>query len=473
MWHNFCLNWMKFRIISSKCRSIKTNNMSIRLRFLTPLILLLFITGCSTFFVKSSPEFIRVKGTQFILGDKPYYFLGTNLWYGCYLGSPGETGDRERLKKELDLLQSLGIKNLRILAASEKSEIKNSLKPSIQIEPGVYNEDLLEGLDYLLNEMCERDMHAVVFLNNYWEWSGGMSQYNAWATGEKVADPENPDVRWGEFMRRSATFYSNEKANEYFKEFIKSIITRKNKFNDLYYFENPTIMAWQLANEPRPWGNKEDVEYYYAWVDSTAKYIHSLDPNHLVTTGNEGLMGSLGSEEYYLKAHESKYIDYETFHLWAKNWGWFDAKNIDSTYPSTKQKAIEYLVKHFELARKIGKPLTLEEFGMARDSENYYPGSPTTARDNYFQTIYELMYDSASVCAPIAGSNFWTWGGYCRAAHEDFIWREGDTFMGDPPQEPQGLNSIFDTDTSTINILKKYAELFNNLGKGTIVGETN
>ena len=131
------------------------------------ILLTLVFTGCSTFFVKESPEYIRVNEMQFVIGDEPYYFLGTNLWYGCYLGSNGETGDRERLIKELDLLKSLGITNLRILAASEKSEIKNSLKPAIQNEPGVYDENLLEGLDFLLSEMKKRNMYAVVFLNNY------------------------------------------------------------------------------------------------------------------------------------------------------------------------------------------------------------------------------------------------------------------------------------------------------------------
>ena len=36
--------------------------------------------------------------------------------------------------------------------------------------------------------------------------------------------------------------------------------------------------------------------------------------------------------------------------------------------------------------------------------------------------------------------------------------KPGDPFTGDPPQEPQGLNSVFDTDTSTINILENIAE---------------
>jgi len=247
------------------------------------------------------------------------------------------------------------------------------------------------------------------------------------------------------------------------------ILTRKNKFNGNYYYEDPAIMAWQLANEPRPWGIPEQVENYYRWVDSTAAFIHSIDPNHLVTTGNEGTMGSLGSEEYYLTAHKSRFIDYMTFHLWAKNWGWFDAKKITETYPSTESKAVDYLKLHFKFARLLDKPITLEEFGMARDSEIFIPGYPSTARDHYFQTIFQLVYDSASAGAAIAGTNFWTWGGYGRAQHSDFRWRKGDPFMGDPPQEAQGLNSVFDADSSTLIILKKYSHLMNSLSKDTAV----
>jgi len=423
------------------------------------------VTGCSTFFTEQTPQFIKVKGTNFMLNDEPYYFLGTNLWNGCYLGSSGETGDRERLIRELDLLKSLGVMNLRILAASEKSEIKNSLKPAIQIEPGVYDENLLEGLDFLLNEMKEREMHAVLFLNNYWEWSGGMSQYNAWVNGGRAVDPEDTTYGWGEFMRLSATFYSNEKANQYFRNYIEKIITRKNKFNDLYYYEDPTIMAWQLANEPRPWGSGEQIDNYYRWVDSTAAFIHSLDPNHLVTTGNEGTRGSLDSEEYYVTAHKSRFIDYMTFHLWVKNWSWYDAKRKEETYNTAKEKAVGYINKHIEFAKEIGKPITLEEFGIARDLENYSPASETATRDDYFTTVFALAYDSAAAGTPIAGTNFWTWGGYGRAQHDDFKWRAGDEFTGDPPQEPQGLNSVFDSDSSTLKIIQKYAEKMNELGK--------
>jgi mannan endo-1,4-beta-mannosidase len=127
-------------------------------------------------------------------------------------------------------------------------------------------------------------------------------------------------------MRLSATFYSNENGNKLFQNYLEKIITRKNTINDLSYFEDPTIIM-AMANEPRPWGSGQAIENYYKWVDTTAAFIHSIDPNHLVSTGNEGTMGSLTSEEYYLNAHKSKNIDYLTFHLWIKNWSWYDAKN--------------------------------------------------------------------------------------------------------------------------------------------------
>ncbi len=419
------------------------------------LTLSVLFSACSTFFFLNNLEYVKVEATQFVFGGKPYYFTGTNMWDGCYLGSPGKSGDRARLKRELDDLKSLGIVNLRVLGASEESYITNSLKPAIQIQPGVYDENLLDGLDFLLSEMRKRDMHAVVFLNNYWEWSGGMAQYNDWANGGGGVDPAN--FNYGNFMDYSATFYVNKKADSLFYRYVYDLVMRKNSCDGYYYYEEPSIMAWELANEPRPGRNDKYLAEYYHWIDSTAHYIHSLDPNHLVTTGNEGLMGSLGDSTIYLKAQGSKYIDYVTFHLWPKNWAWFNAKDIAGTYPRTETNAIKYVDEHIELARELGKPTVMEEFGIPRDSELCKPGTPTTARDKYFTKILGLIYDSAAVGAPIAGTNFWGWGGEGRGKHPDDRWRPGDPFTGDPPQEPQGLNSVYDVDSTTLAILKHSA----------------
>lgn len=431
-------------------------------------ISMLMLNACSSVTVKEQAEFIKVNGSMFQGGNKPYYFSGTNFWYGCYLGSKGELGDRERLIRELDNMKSMGITNLRILAASEESDLKNSLKPAIQMKPGVYDEDLLEGLDFLLSEMGKRKMYAVVFLNNFWEWSGGMSQYKAWATGEKVFNPDDPGKGWGQFMNNSASFYKDAKANELFRNYIKNIVTRKNKFSGLLYSDDPAIMAWQLANEPRPGEGQyalDNKEVYYKWIDETAGYIHSLDKNHLVTSGSEGYMGSAQSEEIYLNAHRSRNIDYITFHLWAKNWGWFDAKKIDETFQPAVEKATAYIRQHIELARQLNKPVTMEEFGLARDNEVLDANAPKTARDKYYSALLNLVYDSAKTGSPMAGTNFWAWGGEGRGKNPDGQWRKGDPLTGDPWQEPQGYNSIFNSDTSTIQILSDYGRRMQELCK--------
>lgn len=123
-------------------------------------------------------KFVTVKDGHFERNGKPYYYVGTNFWYGAILGSEGQGGDRARLGRELDNLKANGIDNLRILVGSDGERgVKTKVEPTLQIAPGVYNDTILAGLDYLLSEMGKRGMVAVLYLNNSWEWSGGYGFY--------------------------------------------------------------------------------------------------------------------------------------------------------------------------------------------------------------------------------------------------------------------------------------------------------
>ena len=434
---------------------------------------LLLLSSCPvvTWF-RASEEFISVRQMQFIHKGEPYHFAGANMWYGAYLGSPGSTGNRERLRRELDFLDELGVDNLRILAASELSASRRSVKPALQQSPGVFDDSLLVGLDFLLTELAERDMHAVLYLSNYWEWSGGFTQYNIW-TGGPVIDPDATGHTWDEYMDYAATFYSNQSAQQMFRTTIERIVRRVNTINGRPYSQDPTIMAWQLANEPRPgtvstWG-KSNIPIFNKWINETAAFIDSLDSNHLICTGSEGVIGTLVSEDFYLEAHRSKHIDYLTFHIWANIWGWFDPDkpaSLDSAMILTQ----DYIHQHLRLARLLDRPLVMDEFGLGRDDRLIHPGTKTESRDRYYSFIYRLVGDSSAGGA-LAGTNFWAWGGEGTAAHTDGLWSIGDTFVGDPPQEPQGMHSVFKSDTSTLAIIRAHASAMRNVDKKPLASQ--
>lgn len=414
-------------------------------------------------------DFVTVNGNQFVKNGEQYCFLGTNVWYGANLGAEDNGGQRERLIRELDQLKALGIDNLRILGAAEGVTQDNTVNPPIQPKLNIYNENILKGLDFMLAEMAKRDMVAVIYLNNYWIWSGGMSQYVAWHENKKIPNPFHEDHSWDEFMKFSATFYSNEEANKSFRKYLKFLVYRTNTITGKKYKEDPTIMSWQLANEPRPGrgeAGKKNFPAFAKWINETAKYIKSLDNNHLVSTGNEGLAGCMESEELYKKIHNFNSIDYMNMHLWVLNWRWFDPLKAEETYPGAMKNVYDYIDKHIKFAAEIGKPLVMEEFGIPRDLHSYDPGATTQYRDKYFNSVFELIYQNAKNKGPLVGSNFWAWGGEGRPANlPESAWKAGDDFTGDPPQEPQGRNSVFSSDSTTLNILSIYADKMNKIGK--------
>ena len=403
--------------------------------------------------------FVTVKGRHFEVDHKPYYFAGANLWYGMYLGSPGSSVDRARLLRELDQLAEKRVKNLRVLAISEASTLRRAVTPSVLQTPDRIDETLWQGLDFLLDEMARRDMKAVLYLNNFWQWSGGMSQYVAWFNGKPVLDPDVTGD-WNSFMDNSAAFYREPQAQQAFRTAIRKLIGRRNSVNGRAYQDDPTIMSWQLANEPRPGSDanaRPHFEVFVKWVDETAAFIRKLAPKQLVSTGNEGWMGTAGSRELFVSAHSSPHVDYLTYHMWAPNWQWFDPKNAAATYDEAWKKMQAYLDWHIDTANQMGKPIVLEEFGINRDEGSFHPASGTQYRDRFYTQIFTLLERRAAAGDAIAGSNFWAWGGEGRARNTDFMWKAGDSFVGDPPQEAQGLFCVFDSDATTISIVAAHA----------------
>ncbi|MGE5522039.1 MAG: glycosyl hydrolase [Candidatus Dadabacteria bacterium] len=419
--------------------------------------ILLGLVLIASFNIMAQSGFVKQSHGQFFLDGQPYYYIGTNYWYGSVLGlEKNKRRGIERLKQELDFLASKGVKNLRVLAATEGEGFENGVervRPALQVQKGKFNASVLDGLDVLLSEMTKRNMKAVLFVSNNWEWSGGFLQYLRW-NGLIEDSIFRRKLNWDEMRDYVSKFYSCDACKKDYLKQLDFVLARVNKVNGKKYTEDPAIMAWELANEPRPM-RPAAIPAYEKWISEVAAHIKERDKNHLVTTGVEGEI-AIENMDVFKNIHSDKNIDYSTIHIWPKNWGWFKPATLQSDFPSVLSKTLDYIDKHIEVVKQFNKPVVLEEFGLPRDQHSFDVNAKTTLRDQYYSAIFSRWKESEYNNGLLAGLNFWTFNGTARPIKGQTFWKEGDEYMGDPPMEEQGLNGVFDSDKSTWDLVYSY-----------------
>ncbi|CAH1762457.1 24164_t:CDS:2 [Entrophospora sp. SA101] len=406
----------------------------------------------------SSKEFVKVIGTSFVLNDKNLYVVGANYWQAMNLGMSNKT----RVLKDLEVLKKHGINCVRIMAGSEGPDGEPyRMRPALMNSPGVYNEEVFQGLDWFLDQLRKYDITAIMTLSNYWHWSGGFAQYVNWI--DKTTPIPYP--KWGseflDFEEYAARFYSDEKiqkeCQQLYLNHVETVINRRNMINGEFYRDDPVIFAWELANEPQPpiyqgTNDKHHHEIFFNWIDSTANFIKSLDPNHLVSTGVEGKHG----KDWFITSHRSKHIDFTSAHVWVENWGYYNSSDpSEENYQKAENFMIEFLENTSDWSTNISnKPILLGEFGMARDGwkdiSKYDPRATTKNKDRYFKAIADKVLQLEKQ-KRFSGLAFWAFAGLARPTDSIPQW------LGDPPHEPPGWYSVYDTDQSTLNIFAEHA----------------
>ncbi|MCQ2176980.1 MAG: cellulase family glycosylhydrolase [Bacteroidales bacterium] len=403
------------------------------------LAVMAFMSSCV-----SEPGFVTRDGTQFIRNGEPYYFVGANYWVGPLLASPGESGDWNRLIHDLDVMQDAGIDNLRVLVGGDEAcPVCQNVRPFLQRLDGSYDQDLLAGLDRFMAEIGRRGMTAVLYFNNSCDWSGGYVHYVKRVTGE-----DSPSFwDWEDYHDYCAPMFTNTEVQDCYLNHIKNIVSRVNTETGIAYKDDPAIFSWQLANEPRAFFVELHPQFV-SLLHKAAQTIRSIDSNHMISTGMEGHQGTEGQFEEYLTVHADSLIDYLTYHIWPDNFRFSDLYAVSDSLINV----------HISDARELGKPLVIEEFGLIRDNGAIGPASAATERNEYYSWLLDKVAVSASEGDVLAGANFWAFAGAGRARTEEGVWALGDDFLGDPPFEPQGKFSVFDTDTATLDIVKSVNE---------------
>ncbi len=419
------------------------------------LICMLCCVFCCWHLPAQNRGFVEVNNGKMSIAGSPYYFIGTNYWYGSLLGNTAS--GKQRLKAELDFLKKNGVTNLRVMVGAEGEGLILGIPrvaPALQPKQGIFNTTVLEGLDFLLAEMAARNMKAVLFLSNNWEWSGGFLQYLNW--NGLIADAVlNKKLTWDATRDYVSQFYGCHGCVADYKKQLQLVVNRINTVTLKKYSDDMAIMAWQIANEPRPM-RPGAIAAYKAFLNEVAAEIKAADKNHLVTIGVEGEIGT-ENMEVYEAIHMDKNIDYLTIHIWPKNWAWFTGRLSAVNFDTVLAKTTDYIKRHLAAASKLGKPLVIEEFGLPRDGHSFSPTSETRFRDAYYRAIFSIWQNSSTKSGVIAGCNFWAFSGKARPVPGQPFWKKGDDYMGDPPMEEQGLYGVFDSDKSTWQVIRAFA----------------
>ena len=338
-------------------------------RILFSLTTIALLAACAPAAQQQS-SFVTVKDGHFERDGKPYYYVGTNFWYGAILGSEGQGGNRQRLCRELDEMKRMGIDNLRILVGSDGERgVATKVEPTLQVAPGVYNDTILAGLDFLLAEMQKRQMVAVLYLNNAWEWSGGYGFYLEHAGAGKQPRPDADG--YPAYMQAMSKYATNERAHQLFYDYVRFIIGRTNRYTGLKYTEDPAIMSWQIGNEPRAFA-KESLPAFEKWLAEASALIRSLDSRHLISIGSEGSWGCENDYDCYERICADKNIDYCNVHLWPYNWGWAKPDSLTENLERACQNTKDYIDRHLAICDRLSKPLVMEEFGYPPSGRRLY-----------------------------------------------------------------------------------------------------
>jgi hypothetical protein len=352
-----------------------------------------------------SGSFVSTQNANFVVDGEPFSFVGTNAYY-----LPNyEKLDSRVVDRAFDLFEETGITVIRMWGFYDGFDCGYSQHDSsenvIQTSPGVYNEDALRDLDRVIAKGKERGIRFIIPFVNYWDELGGICQYNTWAGAS------NPSTNM-EF------FISNSQTQRWFRDYISMLLNRVNTVTGVAYKDEPAIFAWQIMNEGRNTG--QDPRILRDWYRDIARYIKSIDPNHMVSTGEEGFDEGTPSEysvgeysnTYVLRANEgTSYImntaipeiDFGSAHWYPSEFGFGSSVNGDML---RAQRA--WLVDHQRIAEDLGKPFYIGEFGLPAWGDERV----VEMYDEYYRMAEEINLDGSLLWQLVAdGTKCWEFGG--------------------------------------------------------------
>ncbi|KAK6116723.1 hypothetical protein DH2020_049543 [Rehmannia glutinosa] len=321
--------------------------------------------------------FVQTRGTQFVLNDTPFLFNGFNAYWMMHVIASQPT-ERYKVSNVFRESAAAGLTVCRTWAFSDGGD------QALQISPGVYDEYVFQALDFVVSEAAKYKVRLILSLSNNYQDFGGRPQYVNWARTIGVQLSSDDD------------FYTNEVVKGFYKNHVQIVLTRINTITGVAYKDDPTIMAWELINEPRCQSDYSG-NTVNAWVQEMASHVKSIDKKHLLEIGMEGFYGdSIPDRKQYnpgyqvgtdfISSNLIKEIDFTTIHAYPD--AWLSAQNDDAQMAFMRR----WMTSHWTDSRTIlKKPMVFTEFGKS----NKDPGFSISSRDAFLNSVYNSIYSFA------------------------------------------------------------------------------
>ena len=203
--------------------------------------------------------FVTRTGTQLMLNGRPFRFAGANLPWLPFDDSTNYTS-QFRINDGLDTAKEMGLTVIRSHNLGISTGCSNCIEPTL----GVFNATALEHNDYVIKAAADRGLRFIIPFTDNWHYpAGGKYTFTEW---RGISD-ENQ-------------FYSNPQVISDFETYISALLNHVNVSTGIAYKNDPTILAWETGNELVP---------PTSWTQLISTYIKSIDRNHLVVDGTEGV----------------------------------------------------------------------------------------------------------------------------------------------------------------------------------------
>ena len=295
------------------------------------LSLALLLTVSSSIPLHAKPafrNFITVRGDQLMDGNKRFRFISFNIPNLLIIEdnmpfttpNPWCLPDAFELQDALATVHQMGGTVVRTYSIPVWRSNDPPAESSYVLGVDKYNENAFRTLDLALKLANENGVRLIIPLANNWKWQGGRGEYAGFRG--KTADD----------------FWTDPQLIADFKETIRFILLRTNTLTGVRYVDDKAILCWETGNE---------LSSPVSWTREIARYIKSLDHNHLVMDGVDG--GYLHADSL-----TDPYVDLVTTHHYPGAW--------------TTKTFARLIRENWEMA-KGKKPYVVGEFGFVSTAE--------------------------------------------------------------------------------------------------------